>query len=76
MSKPFIIKYNWEDFDNTWGLSEFQKYRIKRTFRRESKGFIQNIIDESVREKRMRRNDLNAHIDPDDPFKLDLGGEG
>ena len=76
MNKPFTIKYNWDDFDNTWGLSEFQKHRIKRLFRKESKNFIQNIIDESVRERHMRRADLNAHIDPDDPFRLDIGGEG
>ena len=76
MGRPFITKYSWEDFDNTWGLSEFQKHRIKRIWNRESKGFIQDIINESVRERRMRRTDLNAHIDPDDPFRLDIGGEG
>ena len=74
--KPFTTKYNWNDFDNIRDLSEFQKYRIRRRFKREVKEFIQGMIDESMKDKRMRRSELNAHSDPNDPFKLDIGGEG
>ena len=76
MKKPFIAKYDWDDFDNTWNLSDFQKYRIKRRYRKEIEGVIQDIIDESVQAKKVRRSELNSHTDPDDPFKLDIGGEG
>ena len=76
MVKPFYMKYGWEDFDNTWGLNDFQKYRIKRRYKEEIKGVIQDIIDESVQAKKIRRSELNSHTDPNDPFKLDLGGEG
>ena len=74
--KPFTTKYNWNDFDGIWDLSEFQKYRIRRRFKREVKEFIQGMIDESMHDKKIRRSELNAHSDPTDPFKLDLGGEG
>tara|TARA_R110002020_G_scaffold103752_3_gene243093 strand:- start:10626 stop:10856 length:231 start_codon:yes stop_codon:yes gene_type:complete len=76
MGRTFTNKYNWDDFDNTWGLSAFQKYRIRKHFKQEAKVIMQNLINESVNDKQRRRTDLNAHIDPDDPFKLDLGGEG
>jgi len=76
MSNPFIIKYDWNDFDNTWGLTDFQKYRIKNRYQKEAKDAIQEMINESVKDKNHRRDELNAHTDPDDPFMLDLGGEG
>ena len=38
--------------------------------------FLQKIINESVSYKRGRRSELDAHNDPDNPFKLDIGGEG
>ena len=39
-----------------------------------------NLIDlsitESVSAKKGRRAELDAHNDPDNPFKLDIGGQG
>jgi hypothetical protein len=74
--KPFTTKYDWNDFDNTFDLSEFQKYRIKTRYKKEITGFIQDIVDDSVKEKGRRRSELNAHNDPKNPFNLELGGEG
>jgi hypothetical protein len=37
---------------------------------------LQEIINESVLAKKSRRSELNAHNDPNNPFKLDIGGEG
>jgi hypothetical protein len=73
--KPFSVKYDWDEFDNTWELSAFQKHRIKINFQKEIVGVIQDIINESVKDKKHRRSELNAHNDPENPFKLELGGE-
>ena len=37
---------------------------------------IQEAINDSVEDRVNRRKELEAHQDPTDPFKLDLGGEG
>jgi hypothetical protein len=76
MNKPYRPKYNWNEFDNTRSLTHYQKLRIKIRFKRESKNMLQEIINESVLAKKSRRSELNAHNDPDNPFKLDIGGEG
>jgi hypothetical protein len=76
MNKPYRPKYNWNEFDNTCSLTDYQKLRIKIRFKRESRNMMQKIINESVSAKRGRRSELNAHNDPDNPFKLDIGGEG
>ena len=76
MKKPFSAGYDWDDFDNTRNLTDFQKYRIKRRYKKEVKGVIQDIINESIQDRKSRRSELNAHSDPNDPYKLDLGGEG
>ena len=74
--KPFITKYSWDDFDNTWELTDFQKYRIKRRYKKEVESLIQGIIDDSISDKANRREELDEHNDPHNPFKLDIGGEG
>lgn len=76
MNKPYRPKYNWNEFNNTSSLTHYQKRRIKIRFKRESKKMMQEIINESVSAKRGRRSELNAHNDPNNPFKLDIGGEG
>ena len=76
MNKPYRPKYYWNEFNNTSGLTHYQKLRIKIRFKRESKNILQEIINESVSSKRGRRSELDAHNDPDNPFKLDIGGEG
>ena len=75
-SKPFSIKYGWDDFSNSRKLTDFQRYRIKSRYEKAAKEMIQDMIDESVMDKKNRRLELNAHNDPKDPFKLDIGGEG
>ena len=75
-NKPFSIKYGWDDFSNSRKLTDFQRYRIRRRYEKDVKEMIQDIIDESISEKRTRRSELNSHNDPKDPFNLDLGGEG
>ena len=76
MNKPYRPKYNWNEFDNARRLTDYQKLRIKIRFKRESKKMLQEIINESVSAKRGRRSELDAHNDPDNPFKLDIGGQG
>ena len=76
MNKPYRPKYNWNEFDNACSLPDYQKLRIKIRFKRESKNMLQEIINESVSAKKGRRSELNAHNDPNNPFKLDIGGEG
>ena len=76
MNTPYRPKYNWNEFDNTCGLTDYQKLLIKVRFKRESKNMMQKIINESISAKKGRRSELDAHNDPNNPFKLDIGGEG
>ena len=76
MNKPYRPKYYWNEFNNARSLTDYQKLRIKIRFKRESRNMLQEIINESVSAKKGRRSELNAHNDPDNPFKLDIGGEG
>ena len=73
---PFSARYGWQDLDHVRGLTTFQRRRIKTRFKKELKFFIQKIINESVKDRTERRSELNAHNDPNNPFKLDIGGEG
>jgi hypothetical protein len=72
----FKISYSWDDFDNSWKLTDFQKHQIKNRYNNEVEATIQKIINESIKDKSGRRAELNAHNDPDNPFELELGGEG
>jgi len=74
--KPYRPKYYWDEFDNTFNLTHYQQLRIKIRFKKESKKILQEIINESVLAKKSRRSELNAHNDPDNPFNLDIGGQG
>ena len=76
MNNPYRPKYNWNEFNNTCSLTDYQKLRIKIRFKRESRNMMQEIINESVSAKKGRRSELNAHNDPNNPFKLDIGGQG
>ena len=76
MNKPYRPKYHWDEFDNTRSLTEYQKLQVKVRFKRESKTILQEIINESVLAKKSRRSELDAHNDPDNPFNLDIGGQG
>ena len=76
MNESYRPKYYWGEFDSTCSLTHYQKLRIKIRFKRESKIILQEIINESVSAKKGRRSELDAHNDPDNPFKLDIGGQG
>ena len=76
MNTPYRPKYNWDEFDNTRSLTDYQKLRIKIRFKRESRKMMQKIINESVSAKRGRRSELDAHNDPNNPYSLDIGGQG
>ena len=76
MSRPFTIKYNWNDFDNTSKLTSYQKHRIRKRYEQAVKDAIQKTIDQSIEDRAERRDELEAHINPEEPFRLDIGGEG
>ena len=76
MNKQYRPKYNWDEFDNTRSLTDYQKLRIKIRFKRESRKMMQKIINESISAKKGRRSELDAHNDPNNPFSLDIGGQG
>ena len=76
MNKPFSIKFDWKEFDNASSLTSFQKYRIKTRCKKAVKDTIQEVINQSIEDRESRRKELEAHKDPEDPFILDLGGEG
>ena len=76
MSRPFSIKYNWKDFDNTSDLTSYQKHRIVTRYRRAVEDAIQGTIDQSVEDRAERRVELDAHKDTTNPFDLDIGGQG
>ena len=76
MNKPFSINYNWKDFDNTSKLTPYQKHRIKKRYEEAVKDAIQQTINQSVKDLADRREELEAHKNPEESFKLDIGGEG
>tara|TARA_R110000824_G_scaffold11136_1_gene48398 strand:- start:271 stop:501 length:231 start_codon:yes stop_codon:yes gene_type:complete len=76
MNKPFSIKYNWKDFANTSDLTSYQKQMIKTRYKQVVEEAIQRTINQSVKDRTDRRKELEAHSDPEEPFKLDIGGEG
>lgn len=76
MNKPFKIKFGWEDFENVSKLNDFQRYQIKRRHRDVAKDAIQKTINQSISDHNDRRSELNAHKNPENPFRLDIGGEG
>ena len=76
MNRPFSVKFNWEDFDNTSKLTSFQKYRIRNRYEDAVREAIQETINQSVEDRIDRRVELNEHKNPELPFELDIGGEG
>ena len=76
MNLPFLVSYGWKDFDNTSKLTPYQKHRIKKRYTEIVREAIQETINESVGDRSERRQELEAHTNPKDPFKLDIGGEG
>jgi hypothetical protein len=75
-SKPFSIKYDWKDFDNTSDLTSFQKHIIRTLYEDRVKAAIQKTINQSVKDRVSRRKELNAHTDVTNPYDLDIGGQG
>lgn len=78
-NKPFQISYTWNDFDNHDKLSSYQKHQIKRKFKDiafNTRNAIQKTINKAINDSISRREELEAHRDPKDPFRLDFGGEG
>jgi|TARA_R110000744_G_scaffold272648_1_gene385547 hypothetical protein len=76
MNIPFLIKYRWSDFENTSKLTSYQKHRITKRYEDVVRDAIQKTIDQSVEDRADRRDDLEAHEDPRQTFRLDIGGEG
>ena len=76
MSRPFLIKYGWKDFDNSSSLTSYQKYKIIKRYKQAVKDAIQRTINESIEDHKERRAELDAHRDPEQQFRLDIGGEG
>ena len=76
MNRPFSIKYDWNDFSNTSDLTQYQKYRIKKRYEQAVRDAIQKTIDQSIEDRNKRRDELESHNNPDEPFRLDIGGEG
>ena len=78
-NQPFQITYSWNDFDNYDKLSSYQKHQVRAKFKEITsnvRNTIQKQIDKAIRHSTVRREELEAHRDPKDPFQLDLGGEG
>ena len=74
--KTFSISYEWGDFRNYGKLTAYQKHKIKNEYISVVEDAIQRIINQSIKDRTDRRDDLNSHNDPDHPFGLDMGGEG
>ena len=74
--KPFSIKYDWSDFTDNKILTSYQKHKIKKEYISVVKNAIQRIIDQSIEDRADRREELNSHQDPEQDFRLDIGGEG
>jgi len=75
-TKPFSVKYDWKDFDNTSDLTSFQKHTIRTLYEDRVKAAIQKTINQSVKDRSNRRKELDAHKDMTNPYDLDIGGQG
>ena len=75
-SKPFLVKYDWKDFENTSELTSFQKHTIRKLYEDNVKNAIQKTINQSIKDRTDRRKELDAHKDTTNPFDLDIGGQG
>ena len=75
-TKPFSVKYDWKDFDNTSDLTSFQKHTIRTLYEGRVKAAIQKTINQSVKDRSNRRKELDAHKDMTNPYDLDIGGQG
>ena len=78
-NKPFQISYGWKDFDGYDKLSSYQKHQVRTKFKEitsDVRNTIQKTINKAIKDSTIRREELEAHRNPDDPFQLDLGGEG
>jgi len=80
MTPPFKVVYNWRDFQNYNKLSSYQKLQVKKWFSEKDfpviRDAIQKQINSAIKDSGNRREELNAHNDPSNPFRLDIGGEG
>ena len=65
-----------KNFKNYNKLTPYQKHRLAERYEVIVRDSIQHAINEMIKERRFRREELEAHRDPTDPFRLDLGGEG
>ena len=75
-NKPFSLSYDWRDFNNYKKLTSYQKHKIKKEYALVVEGIIQDIINQSIEDRADRREELNSHQNPNDHFRLDIGGEG
>ena len=75
-TKPFSVKYDWKDFDNTSDVTSFQKHSIRTLYEDRVKAAIQKTINQSVKDRTARRKELDAHKDMTNPYDLDIGGQG
>ena len=80
MTPPFKIMYGWRDFKNYNKLSSYQKLQVRKWFSEKEFSLIHNDIQKkinnTIKDSETRREELNAHNDPSNPFRLDIGGEG
>jgi len=74
--KPFSLNYDWRDFNNYKKLTPYQKHKIKKEYLSVAEDTIQQIIDKAIQDRASRREELDDHQNPVDPFRLDIGGEG
>lgn len=65
-----------KNFKNYNKLTPYQKHRLTEKYEAIVRDSIQHAINEMISERKFRREELEAHSDPKDPFRLDLGGEG
>ena len=65
-----------KNFNNYNKLTSYQKHRLVEKYEAIVREAVQHAINEMIKERKFRREELDAHMNPDDPFHLDLGGEG
>jgi len=65
-----------KNFNNYNKLTPYQRHWLTERYETIVRDAIQHAINEMIKERKFRREELEAHRNPDDPFKLDIGGEG
>ena len=74
--RAFEISYSWDDFIDSGKLNVNQKMYAQKLFEQVESSKIRDSIQQVINDVIHSKEELEAHRDKKNPFRLDIGGEG